>query len=54
MSCNDDDDDDDDDDDEDEKANLILPQQIQLKDVPIVTPSGDVLVKSLSLELRPG
>ncbi len=28
--------------------------EIELKDVPIVSPNGDVLVRSLSFALRPG
>lgn len=36
------------------RGQIIPSEEIRFKDVPIVTPNGDVLVKSLSFFVKPG
>jgi ATP-binding cassette, subfamily D (ALD), peroxisomal long-chain fatty acid import protein len=36
------------------RGQIILSEEIRFEDVPIVTPNGDVLVKSLSFFVKPG
>merc|ERR1719362_2436755 len=36
------------------KASTVIEKTLKFEDVPIVTPNGDVLVKSLDMELKKG